>query len=96
MHPLSITLDLSDTKSVTLLCEANEALSYRWERENGDIPPGADRINSCQLVIDNLSQAHSGKYRCVAYNRYGRTPSNYATVSIPGRLPNCVNTFCLS
>lgn len=84
IHPLDIKIDLSDITIIQLWCEANEALSFKWERQNGIIPPDAKGSNSGKLIIENLSPTHSGKYRCVATNRYGSTFSKYATITIPG------------
>jgi len=85
MHPMSITIHLSDTTSVTLLCEANEALSYQWEKENGDILCNAKGIDNNTLIIENLLPKHSGKYRCIARNENGTTLSNYATLTVLGK-----------
>jgi len=84
-HPMSITIQLSDVTSVTLFCEANEALSYQWEKENGDIVPNAKGIDSDTLIIENLLPKHSGKYRCIARNDNGTTSSNYATLTVLGK-----------
>jgi len=84
VHPISITIHLSDTTSVQLKCEATEALLYQWERHDGDIS-NAKGVNSDTLIIENLLQTHGGQYRCIASNKSGATPSNYATLTILGK-----------
>jgi len=84
VHPMNITIHLSDAMSVKLFCEAKEALSYQRERHSGDIT-NAKGVNSDILIIENLQPIHGGQYRCIASNNSGITLSNYATLTILGK-----------
>ena len=78
---MTITL-LNNYTNVSLTCEANGALSYKWERQNGTIPSDSTGVNTNTLTLINLQPEDAGNYRCVATNAGGSSESNYATVTI--------------
>ena len=85
-HPMNITINLvNDTTSVSLTCEASEASSYNWERQNGDIPSDSTGVNTNALTLINLQPEDDGNYRCVATNDSGSSASNYSTIIINGK-----------
>ena len=75
----------SDFVELTLLCSAIGAQSYRWQRQNGDIPSTATGIDTHILTFFNLEPKSAGKYQCVASNDYGSNVSDYATITITGK-----------
>ena len=93
-HPLSSSISLTNGFIVSsLTCEADEAISYNWERQSGSIPSGAIGVNTNTLTIINLQPEDAGNYRCVAANSNGNVTSNYATININGK---SVLYFCLA
>ena len=79
-----ITL-LNNYTNVSLTCEAEGALSYNWERQNGVIPSDSTGVNTNTLTLINLQPEDAGNYRCVATNASGSSESNYAAITIFGR-----------
>ena len=79
-----ITL-LNNYTNVSLTCEAEGALSYNWERQNGVIPSDSTGVNTNTLTLINLQPEDAGNYRCVASNASGSNESNYAAITIFGR-----------
>ena len=67
---------------MSLTCEANGALSYEWEKQNGSIPSDSTGVNTNTLTLINLQLKDAGNYRCVATNPGGSSESNYAAVTI--------------
>ena len=92
---MDTTLTLvNDSTSVSLTCEADGVTSYNWERENGSIPSGATGVNTNTLTIINLTPEDAGNYRCVATNASGSSQSDYATLTVNGKLLQVyINTF---
>jgi len=74
----------NDPTSVSLSCEADGATSYKWERQNGNIPSGAIVVNTSTFTIINLLLKDAGNYRCVATNASGSSVSTYASLFITG------------
>ena len=68
----------------TLTCEADEASSYNWERQNGVIPSDSTGVHTDTLTLINLQPEDTGNYRCVATNASGSSQSNYAHLTING------------
>ena len=75
----------NDSTSVTFVCMAYYALSYYWQRENGNIPPSAVGINSNSLTLHNILPPDSGYYQCVAVNDHFESHSNYAKFTVEGK-----------
>ena len=67
---------------MSLTCEANEALSFKWEKQNGSLPSDSTGVNTNTLTLINLQPGDAGNYRCVATNAGGSSESNYATITI--------------
>ena len=76
----------NDTTTIHLQCTTNETTSYVWEKQNGAIPANAEGANSNKLTLNGVTPDDSGQYRCVANNEYGRSFSNYATVTVTGTM----------
>ena len=87
-HVCDVALNISDRlKNAAFHCEANiQGVNYTWEKENGSITSRAIGVNMSTLVIPNIAVADAGKYRCIAYDRYGQVEvSEYACLNITGR-----------
>ena len=85
-HPADNTIELfSNFTNLTLACEADGASSYKWERQNGDIPSDSTGVTNNTLTLINLQPEDAGNYRCVATNASGSNASNYATVTITSK-----------
>lgn len=59
----------------------------RWNKEGGDLPVNRtffDNFNKTLKIID-VSQADSGKYKCMATNRLG-SAYHVITVSVKGKI----------
>ena len=86
---MDTTIEINnESTTVILTCIANKSSSYYWERSNGDLSNQSNimGINSSYLVLHNVLPSHSGRYRCVAENMYGKNYSNYATLLIKGAI----------
>lgn len=46
------------------------AISYKWSRESGELPPSA-QINSARLLIQSVQLEYAGRYLCEASNAGG-------------------------
>ena len=85
VEPISTTVELfTNFTNHTLTCEASGALSYSWERQNGDIPSDSTGVNTNTLTLISLQPEDAGNYRCMATNASGSTPSDYANLIIKG------------
>jgi len=67
---------------MSLTCEANDTLSYSWQKQNGDISSDSIGLNTNTLILVNLQPEDAGNYQCVATNDNGNSKSDYATVTI--------------
>ena len=68
----------------TLTCETETMSSFKWERQNDDIPSDSIGVNTNTLTLINLQPEDAGNYRCVATNASGNSSSYYATLTING------------
>lgn len=85
IHSSSNTIIKSHGESVnlTLTCLANEASSYYWEKENGNISVNAIGINSYNLTLIDAQPEDSGNYQCVVINNCKvKSFSEYAAITI--------------
>ena len=74
---------------VDFMCTADEASSYYWLKENGNISSNAEGINTNNLLLRNILPSDSGHYQCVAVNENGMSYSNYATLTVEGNDYSC-------
>jgi len=80
-----MTINLvNNNTNVSLTCVADGASSFKWERQNGDIPSDAIGVNSNTLTLINVQPEDAGNYQCVATNASGNSSSYYATLTING------------
>ena len=87
LHPMDTVIQLyTNFTNHTLTCEADGALSYRWERQNDVIPSDSTGVNTNALTLINLQIKDAGNYRCVATNFHGSSESNYATVTVTSKM----------
>ena len=86
IHPMDKNVKLySNFTNHTLTCDATEASSYIWERQNGDIPSDSIGVNTNILTLVNLRPGDAGKYRCNATSAGKNVSSNYATITISSK-----------
>lgn len=74
----------NDSTTVQFTCMADGALSYSWEREDGNISLSAEGVNRSRLLLHNVLPTDNGRYQCVAENRHGKSYSNFSTLTING------------
>ena len=90
-HPMNVTINLvNDSTNVSLTCEANGALCYTWEREDGVLVSNSTvaGVNNTNITLINIRPEDAGNYQCVAINTHGHNKSDNATVTINGT--NCI------
>jgi len=84
-HPTDQVVAISSvTTNLILTCEAIEATSYYWERQDSSIPSGATGVNSETLTIVNITPEDTGNYRCVVGHGSDKDFSNYAEITVIG------------
>ena len=86
LHPVDKFIRINNNStSVAFVCIANGSRSHFWQRDNGNnIPSNAERSESNNLVLQNILPHDSGRYRCVAENKHGRSYSRYAMLTVEG------------
>jgi len=83
--PMNTTVELlNDTTSVSLICEADGAISYYWERQGDNISTDATGLKTNNLTIFNITPEDADNYRCVASNASGTSYSSFAKLTIIG------------
>ena len=87
IHPSSqYVMSCTFNVGISLFCQADRALSYGWERQNGNISSSAIGVNTNTLTLTDVQPEDSGNYRCVAANTCGNTYSFYANIIISGKV----------
>ena len=82
---MNITINLvNDTTNVSLICKAEGASLFGWQKQDGIIPSDSTGVNTNTLTLINLQSEDAGNYRCVATNASGSSESNYAHLTING------------
>ena len=72
-----------ESVNLTLTCVANEASSYYWEIENGNIPLDTIGVNTSSVIFNDVQPEDSGNYRCVITNNCNiQSYSEYVTINI--------------
>ena len=95
-NPISTPLSLtSNFTNVSLICEADGASSYYWQRQDGSIPASATGVNTSNLTIISLQLKDAGYYRCVATNGSGCTKSKYAKLTLTGMCNTLFQEFII-
>jgi len=79
-------MSCTNNVSVSLVCQADSVLSYSWERQNGNISLDAIGVNTNTLTLIDAQPDDSGNYRCVATNTCGNVNSDYANITISGKM----------
>ena len=78
-----IVKSYNESVDLTLTCMANEASSYYWEKENGNIPYDTIGENTSNLILIDAQTEDSGNYRCVVTNECNVTSySEYTAITI--------------
>lgn len=67
--------------NASLYCQADGALSYDWEKSNGNSSKSI-ATNAAELTLINLGPQDTGYYRCKATNVSGSSYSKFALLSI--------------
>ena len=84
--PMNINVTLTNIyTNASLICKADGASSYIWERQNGVIPSDSTGVKTNILNLVNLQSKDAGNYRCVAINGTGSIKSRYARVTVLGK-----------
>ena len=63
-----------------------KGVSYTWEKRYSTLPSRAQRVNTSNMIIVNLTPEDSGQYRCIISNSTGRIFSDYKSVTVKGKL----------
>jgi len=79
-------MSCTNNVSVSLVCQADSVLSFTWERQNGNISLDAIGVNTNTLTLIDAQPDDSGNYRCVAANTCGNVNSDYANITISGKM----------
>jgi len=86
-HPMNVTVSLvNDSTNVSLNCEADGALCYIWEREDGAQLSNSIGANNTNLTLIGVHPEDAGYYRCVAINDNGHNKSDDAIITINGKV----------
>jgi len=86
-HPSSVAITVSnENECLSLTCEAEGAMTYCWERQDGSIPAGSTGQDDHTLTLVNVKPIDTGSYRCVVGNKSDKNFSDYATVTVNGQL----------
>ena len=79
-------MSCTNNPSISLVCQVDSVLSYTWERQSGNISLGAIGVKNKTLTLADAQPDDSGNYRCVAANTCGITYSDYANITISGKM----------
>ena len=84
-HPSSQKVIISNNfHRLSISCEAMEAESYNWEKQDGSISFGATGVNTKTLTIVNLTPNDAGNYRCVVDHGSDLGFTNFAKITVEG------------
>jgi hypothetical protein len=75
-QPSTLTVDVGSAAVFTTT--ATNAVSFRWQRNNVDLPAGT----AATLTLSSVSTADAGTYRVIATNAVGSTFSNDALLTV--------------
>ena len=85
VHPLDKTVEISNTSTdIVLTCMAYGVSHYQWLKDNDTIELNTTGNVTSNLLLTNISPSDSGRYQCVAENKYGRSYSDFAELIVEG------------
>lgn len=85
VHPLDKMVEISNTSTdIVLTCMAYGASDYQWLKDNKTIEMNTTGNVTNNLLLTNISPSDSGRYQCVAVNKYGRSYSDFAELIVEG------------
>ena len=94
VHPSDRIVEISNTSTnIVLTCMAYGASHYQWLKDNNTIQLNTTENVTNSLILANISLVDSGRYQCVAKNKYGRTSSDFAELIVEGTFTH--STICV-
>lgn len=89
LNPLSQTVSVGDTVTLSVLATGTNPIAYQWKKNGVDISGQTSTI----LTLSSVTTAATGSYTCTATNSAGSATSSAAVVTVqalppdPGALP---------
>ena len=85
VHPSNRTVEISHTSTdIVLTCDAYKASHYQWLKDNNTIQLNTTGNVTNTLLLANILPSDSGRYQCVAINKYGEAYSDFAELIVEG------------